>query len=129
MMDERHPIGSSFESIKNAAASDYVGGDVADVLMGADGEMRLMTRPVVVTEKMPSLGSVGDICLVDLSQYCVALRRDVRIEKSQHYGFNQDVSHYRAVLRVDGQAKWSAAMAPRNGDSTLSWCVTLAERS
>jgi hypothetical protein len=35
---------------------------------------------------------------------------------------------FRAIVRVDGQGRWSKPFTPKNG-STTSWAVTLAERT
>jgi len=115
--------------VQNAAATDYVGGSHVQVLsQDGKGNYTMLGRPCLFTEKLPSLGTVGDILLVDPTQYVLGLRRQVSVEKSQHVYFASDESAYRAILRADGQPKWAAAMTPKNGD-TLSWCVALATRS
>ena len=91
------------------------------------GGFSILTRPVIFTEKMPALGTEGDIGLYDFSQYSVGLRKEVGVEKSIHPGFASDASYYRSILRGDGQGRWSQPLTPKNGD-TLSWCVTLADR-
>lgn len=113
--------------VQNAGGTDYVGGSHLPVLSQTGGQFAMLTRPVFFTEKLPALGSVGDILLVDPSQYILGLRRQVSIEKSQHVYFSSDEAAYRAILRADGQGKWSKPMTPKNGD-TLSWCVALATR-
>lgn len=93
----------------------------------ADGGWSMLTRPVLFSEKVPALGTKGDIMLCDFSQYAVGMRREVTLDKSQHVGWNTDESGYRTILRVDGQPLWSSAVTPVNGD-TLSCFVTLAAR-
>ncbi len=97
-------------------------------LPGGSGGFTILTRPVVFTEKLPALGTVGDILLVDFSQYAVGMRREIGIDKSGHAGFLTDQTAYRAILRCDGQGRWKSAFQPLNGDP-LSWCVALATRS
>ena len=46
------------------------------------GGFSILTRPVIFTEKMPALGTEGDIGLYDFSQYSVGLRKEVGVEKS-----------------------------------------------
>ena len=94
----------------------------------ATGQFTILTRPVVFTEKLPSLGTVGDILLVDFLQYLIGMRREVVMDKSMHVGFADDETHFRTIVRVDGQGKWSAAYTPANGDS-MSWCIALATRA
>ena len=95
---------------------------------GRDGGFTLLTRPVVFTEKVPALGTVGDILLVDFSQYAIGLRREVTIDKSGHAGFLNDQTAYRAIVRVAGQGRWKSSFQPRYGDP-MSWCIALATRS
>jgi len=52
---------------------------------------------------------------------------EMGVEKSGHAGFQDDTSHYRIILRADGQGRWSKAFPPVNGD-TLGWAVCLAAR-
>ena len=105
------------------------GGSAVPVMSeGPDGQFRILTRPILFTEKVPALGSEGDILLADFSNYVVGLRADVLLQKSIHVGFQSDESAYRVILRADGQGLWSKAMTPKNGD-TLSWVVTLAVRA
>ena len=95
---------------------------------GSDGQFRMLTRPVLFTEKVPALGAEGDILLADFSQYVVGMRAEVVLEKSMHVGWQTDESGYRVILRADGQGRWSQAMTPKNG-SSMSWCITLAART
>jgi len=88
----------------------------------------LLGRPLMFTEKLPSLGNQGDILLADFTQYAVGLRQELLIDKSNAPGWLQDLTDYRVIARVDGQGTWSEPVTPKNGN-TLSWCVTLAERS
>lgn len=98
------------------------------VLTQSDGQFTMFTRPVIFTEKVPVLGTVGDVGLYDFSQYALGLRQDMTLDKSQHVGFTRDTSHYRGILRADGMPTWSAPYTPLNGD-TLSPFVTLATRA
>ena len=113
--------------VKNAAATDFVGGSHVAVLSESGGQMRLLTRPVLFTEKLPTLGDVGDLLFVNFSQYVIGLRKEVSIDKSIHVGFKEDTSWYRGILRTDGQGKWNKPVTPKAG-STLSWAVVLEAR-
>ena len=103
------------------------GGVTIPVLSQSGGQFSILTRPVVFTEKVPTLGDEGDISLVDLSQYSVGLRKEAVLEKSIHVGWQTDQAGYRTILRADGRGSWTEALTPRNGP-TLSWAVTLAAR-
>jgi HK97 family phage major capsid protein len=104
------------------------GGSVVPVMSQMDGQFTILTRPVLFTEKLPTLGTKGDIMLVDFSQYTLALRKDMSLEKSIHVGWQNDTSGYRSILRADGMGRWGTAVTPRHGD-TLSWAVALETRS
>jgi HK97 family phage major capsid protein len=94
---------------------------------GANG-FEILTRPVIFTSHMPTLGDADDIMLLDLSQYCIGIRRDIRLEKSNIPGWTKDLMSYRILIRFDGQGMWDAAVTPENGN-TLSWSIGLAERA
>jgi HK97 family phage major capsid protein len=98
------------------------------VLTESSGQFNILGRPVIFTSHMPKLGDADDLMFCDLTQYCIGIRRDLRLEKSNIPGWTKDLMSYRALLRFDGQGTWNAAITPRNGDS-LSWCVGLAERA
>lgn len=97
------------------------------VMSETNGQLTVLTRPIVFTEKLPPLGDSGDILLADFSQYVIGLRQELVLDKSSHAGFTRDTSHYRCIIRADGQPKWSSAYTPRNG-STLSPFVKLDAR-
>jgi len=103
------------------------GGSHIPVLQESGGKFTILTRPVLFTEKVPAVGTEGDISLIDFSGYAVGLRKEISLEKSMHIGWQSDSTGYRTILRADGQSTWAAAHTPKNGD-TLSWCVTLADR-
>jgi HK97 family phage major capsid protein len=88
----------------------------------------IMGRPVVCSEKLPTLGTQGDIVLCDFDEYLIALRQEIRLEKSMHEKFGTDQTTYRLKIRAGGQGQWAKAITPRGGGATLSWAVTLAVR-
>ena len=104
------------------------GGSFIPAMIESGGQFTMLTRPVLFTEKLPTLGTVGDIILADFSQYTVGLRRGFVIDRSSHVGFRTDETGWRLILRADGQGRWKSAFTPKNGDSQ-SWCVALATRS
>jgi HK97 family phage major capsid protein len=104
------------------------GGNAIPVLTESNGEFRILTRPVIFTSHMPTLGDADDIMFCDLSQYCIGIRRGVTLEKSNIPGWTKDLMSYRVLLRFDGQGMWDKPITPEHG-ATLSWCVGLAERA
>lgn len=91
----------------------------------------LMGRPVIPCESCPTLGTVGDIILADLSQYLYARHvTGIQAATSMHLKFDYDQTVFRFTVRTDGQPWWSGALTPKSGSSnTLSPFVTLATRS
>jgi HK97 family phage major capsid protein len=83
---------------------------------------------VIPVEYCPTLGTVGDIILADLSRYVIAKRED-RAAVSVHVQFLADESVFRFVMRVDGQPIDSAPVTPLNGTDTTSPFLALASRS
>jgi HK97 family phage major capsid protein len=104
-----------------------LGGEVIPVLNQTGGTFTILTRPVVFTEKLPALGTKGDVLFADLSQYVVGLRQEIVIEKSVTPGFTRDTIYYRGKVRAAGMSTWAAAYTPLNGLS-LSPFVTLDAR-
>lgn len=88
----------------------------------------LMGRPILFTEKCPTLGDEGDIILCAPSQYAIGLRQEASIQRSMHEGWLTDATDWRLIIRVTGLPLWDSVVTPRTG-STLSWCVTLADRA
>jgi HK97 family phage major capsid protein len=89
----------------------------------------LLGRPVVPHMACKAIGDVGDICYVDLKQYVTAVKTGgIKTDVSMHLFFDQAVSAYRFVLRIDGRPWPSQAITPPNGSSTLSPFLTLAAR-
>jgi HK97 family phage major capsid protein len=91
------------------------------------GKFYILGREVLFNSHMPVVGDADDLMFVDLSQYAIGIRRDMKLEKSNIPGWSQDLMSYRALLRFDGMGTWNAPITPKNGD-TMSWCVGLAER-
>ncbi|MDX3971154.1 MAG: phage major capsid protein [Bradyrhizobium sp.] len=91
---------------------------------------RLKGRPVVPIEACAALGDLGDIILVDLSQYWALTKAGgaIQTDTSIHLFFDQALTAFRFIFRVNGQPAWSAPIARQNGSNTLSWAVTLEAR-
>lgn len=87
----------------------------------------IMGRPVFFTEKVPALGSVGDISFVDLSYYLIGDRQAVSVASSEHFAFQNDQTAYRIIERVDGRPWLQTPLTPHNNSaSTLSAYVGLS---
>lgn len=104
------------------------GGVHFPVLRETDGRFFIFTREVLFTEKLPAVGTKGDILLADFSQYAIGLRKEISLDRSMHIGFAKDETNYRSIVRADGQGRWEKPYTPKNGP-TLSPFVALATRS
>jgi HK97 family phage major capsid protein len=85
----------------------------------------LMGRPVIFTEKVPSVASAGSLSFLDLSYYLIGDRQAATIQTSEHYRFQNDETSYRLIERVDGRPAISSPLTPANGTNTLSPYVRL----
>jgi HK97 family phage major capsid protein len=85
----------------------------------------LFGKPVILTEKTPSLGNKGDVMLVDFQQYAIGVRQEVTLERSNAPGWTRDVNSFRCILRADGNGLWKEPVTPMGGGDTLSWAVAL----
>ena len=90
---------------------------------------RIMNRPVLPSEYCATLGTVGDIRLIDFSQYVLIDKGAVRGDSSMHVRFLYDERAFRWMYRCDGQPMWNNPLTPYNGTSTLSPFIDLATRS
>jgi HK97 family phage major capsid protein len=104
------------------------GGSHIPVMTESDGVFKMLTRPVIFTEKTEPLGTKGDIMLCDLSQYVVGLRQGMRFDTSIHVGFTTDELYARLIERHDGQPLWSEALTLEDGATTVSPFVVLEDR-
>lgn len=90
----------------------------------------LMGRPIIPTQACSALGTKGDIILADLKQYATVVKTGgVKTDVSMHVWFDYDVMAFRFVLRIAGLPWWASDVLPRTGSDTLSWAVTLDDRT
>ena len=95
----------------------------------SNGQFKILTRPVIFTEKTEPIGDQGDIVLADLSQYVVGLRQGMRFDVSPHLYFKTDELAARLIERHDGQCLWGEALTLADSTTTVSPFITLAERT
>lgn len=89
----------------------------------------LLGRPIVFSEKCQTLGTAGDVYLVDLSYYLIGDRMALEMASSPHVRFNTDETDFRFIQRVDGRPWIDSALTPRNGSNTLSPFLAIAARA
>ena len=120
----------TFPELATMALSVGTGGSAIWLNNGAVGPpVSILGRPVIFTEKAPKLGDAGDINFVDLSYYLIGDRQVMQAESSTDFKFQNDVTAYRFIQRVDGRPALESAITPKNGGSSLSPFVKVAERA
>ncbi len=119
----------TFRELATMALSIGTGGSAIWLNNGVEGPpARILGRPVIFTEKVPTLGAAGDINFVDLGYYLIGDRQQMQAMTSAHYRFQTDRTAMRFTQRVDGQPWLQSAITPQNGANTLSPFVKLAPR-
>lgn len=68
----------------------------------------LLGRPLQTTHKLPTLGTKGDLCLVDPQFYLAGDLQRITVANSIHFRFRNDITAWRAVFRGAG-TPWPAA--------------------
>ncbi len=85
----------------------------------------LLGRPAFPTEKLPALGSTGDIVLLDPSLYVIGDRQSIEIAASEHVNFLRNQMTWRVVERVDGQPWLEKPITLQDGATQVSPFVVL----
>jgi len=83
--------------------------------------------PVRWTEKLPLLGTRGDILLADFRYYLIGDRQATTIDSSQYPRWIYDETSWRVVHRVDGQPWLSAPLTYQDGTTRISPFVCLGD--
>lgn len=89
----------------------------------------LLGKPVIPVEYLPALGMVGDIMLVDFSEYITITKGGIQAADSMHVRFVYDEMCFRMVYRIDGKPAWSQPVTTANGATTKSPFIALQTRS
>lgn len=80
--------------------------------------MTLAGLPIYFSEKVPQLGTTGDVMLCDMSKYLIGDRLQVQIEASKEAKFLQNQIVWRIVMRWDGQPWLNAPIYLADGADT-----------
>jgi HK97 family phage major capsid protein len=120
--------------VRNVAGTENVGGLALPQVVfnppsNGNSFPTLMGRPVIATEYGATLGTAGDILLIDFSQYLAIDKGGVQSASSIHVRFIYDETCFRFVYRFNGQPIWSQPITPYRGTNTISPFVALATRS
>lgn len=124
----------TFPELATMALSVGTGGSAVWIGQGlnqpgsAGPPMSILGRPIYFTEKVPSVGTTGDINFVDLGYYLIGDRQTMSADSSPHFKFSNDQTALRFIERVDGQPWLQSAITPHQGTNTLSPFIRCATR-
>ncbi len=103
-------------------------GGIQEAVQQPQGAMQagsLMGFPLFLTEKLPALGTRGDLMLIDGAHYLIADRMEMEIDVSPHINFLTNQMTWRIVKRVDGQPWLNNPITLADGTQTVSPFVIL----
>ncbi len=83
-------------------------------------QWQLLGYPIIFSEKLPALGTAGDVMLCDFSMYVIGDRRALEIASSEHFKFTNDQMTWRFTYRVDGQPWLNNPITLADGTNTIS---------
>jgi HK97 family phage major capsid protein len=79
--------------------------------------------PIYFTEKLPTLGTTGDVVLVDWSQYVIGNRMELQIDVSPHFLFRTNQMAWRVIARCDGKPWLNNSITDANGWTSSPFVV------
>lgn len=85
--------------------------------------------PVIPIEQCETLGTAGDIMLIDMSQYIMADKGSLKIASSMHVRFEYNEMAFKFTYRADGQPEKNKALAPFKGTDTVSPYTAITTRA
>lgn len=90
----------------------------------------LFGRPVEFSNHCDTLGTAGDLMLVDPMGYYLSQKSGgIKFNTSIHLYFDYDLMAFKWTFRIGGQPYLSAAVSPNKGTATRSHYVKLATRA
>lgn len=93
-------------------------------------QLTLLGRPVILSEKLYTLGTQGDLAFVDPGYYLIGDRQSMSADSSKEYKFGNDQTAFRIIQRVTGRPWLQQPITPANGSSnTLSPFVEIETRA
>jgi HK97 family phage major capsid protein len=86
---------------------------------------KLLGLPAIATEKLPALGTTGDLMLIDPALYVIGDRMQIEIAASEHVNFLKNQMTWRVVERVDGQPWLEKPVTLQDASTQVSPFVAL----
>jgi len=106
-----HPVGTA--------------GSHVPVLKEESGRFFILGKELLVSEKVPALGTAGCLGLYSFKHYIIGIRDEVRLESSIHAQFREDITQWRAIVRTDGQPGLASVVTLLDGSTEVSPFVIL----
>lgn len=100
----------------------FIGGDITKAVPD-----RLLGYPIRWTFRVPALGTMGDISLVDLSYYLIKDGFGPAFDTSKHVYFVSNKTVLKMFSNVDGQPWVSGTITAEDGATTISPFVGLED--
>ena len=88
----------------------------------------LLGLPLIWSEKLPMVGTRGDIMLLNRSYYIVGDRQATTVETTQYDRWRYDQTSWRVVHRVDGQPWLDLPIPLMDGQTEVSPFVVLGDK-
>lgn len=85
--------------------------------------MNFFGLPIYFTEKVPVLGTRGDVMLIDWSRYVIGNRLDFQIDVSPHYRFQNNQLAWRVVARCDGKPWLNSSITDAQGYTSSPFII------
>ncbi len=85
----------------------------------------LLGFPMYCSEKLPPLGTKGDLILIDPLYYLIGDRATLTISASDHVNFLKNQVTFRVTRRTDGQPWIEKPITLQDGSTTVSPFVVL----
>jgi len=89
----------------------------------------IMGRPVLFDENAETLGTAGDLGLINWSEYLEGQLGSVKFAESIHIRFDYAETAFRTIVYNDGAPWWRTALTPKQSSKTLSPIVQLSDAS
>lgn len=70
------------------------------------GPATLFGRPIVYSDRLPALGSKGDVLAVADGSYVVGMAQTILVDVSNAVDWRKDLTSLRCIVLADGQLSW-----------------------
>lgn len=83
----------------------------------------LLGYPIRWSERTPTIGSKGDVMLLDLSYYYIKDGSGLILSASEHVQFTKDKTLFKVIKSVDGQSSLNTPLTLENGTTASPFVI------